>query len=127
MTGAESTAIVETRNSVGPGNIVLIELTSGNVTEMFCGFGRIGASAESVASEAACATRSYLVSGAVVGEHLADQLLLPIALAGGGAFTAEKLNLHARTNIQVIAKFLPAEFTAKQESESVRIEVRVSK
>jgi RNA 3'-terminal phosphate cyclase (ATP) len=53
--------------------------------------------------------------------------LLPLALAGGGSFTAEKLNLHARTNIDVIAKFLPAEFEVKQENEGVRIEVRVSK
>jgi RNA 3'-terminal phosphate cyclase (ATP) len=68
-----------------------------------------------------------LASGAAVGEHLADQLLLPLALAGGGSFTAEKLNLHARTNIDVIAKFLPAEFEVKRENEGVRIEVRVSK
>jgi RNA 3'-terminal phosphate cyclase len=48
-------------------------------------------------------------------------------LAGGGSFTAEKLNRHARTNIDVIAKFLRAEFEAKQENECVRIEVRASK
>jgi RNA 3'-terminal phosphate cyclase len=55
------------------------------------------------------------------------QLLLPLALAGGGSFTAEKLNLHARTNIDVIANFLSAEFEVKQENEGVRIEVRMSK
>jgi len=112
---AECTQIVETKNSIGPGNIVLIELTSSNVTEMFCGFGRIGASAESVASEAADAARSYLVSGAVAGEHLTDQLLLPFALAGTGAFTAEKLNLHSRTNMEIIRRFLPVDFVTSQE------------
>jgi RNA 3'-terminal phosphate cyclase (ATP) len=121
---AESTQIVETRNSVGPGNIVLIELTSGNVTEVFCGFGRIGASAESVASEAADAVRSYLVSGAVAGEHLTDQLLLPFALAGGGAFTAEKLNLHSRTNMEIIRCFLPVDFLTTQEGNLVKLEVK---
>ena len=69
---ADSAEIVETKNSVGPGNIVLIELASSSAAEMFCGFGRIGASAESVASEAADAALSYLASGAVAGEHLAD-------------------------------------------------------
>src|SRR5215470_1447750 len=93
----------------------LSELTSSNVTEMFCGFGRIGASAESVASEAADAARSYLVSGAVAGEHLTDQLLLPFALAGTGAFTAEKLNLHSRTNMEIIRRFLPVDFVTSQE------------
>jgi RNA 3'-terminal phosphate cyclase (ATP) len=121
---AQSTQIVETRNSVGPGNIVLIELTSGNVTEVFCGFGRIGASAESVASEAADAVRSYLASGAVAGEHLTDQLLLPFALAGGGAFTAEKLNLHSRTNMEIIRCFLPVDFLTTQEGNLVKLEVK---
>jgi len=109
------TQVVETRNSVGPGNIVLIELASSNVTEVFCGFGRIGASAESVAAEAADAARSYLVSGAAAGEHLTDQLLLPFALAGTGAFTAEKLNLHSRTNMEIIRRFLPVDFVTSQE------------
>jgi RNA 3'-terminal phosphate cyclase (ATP) len=120
----KSTQIVETRNSVGPGNIVLIELASSNVTEVFCGFGRIGASAESVASEAAGAARSYLVSGAAAGEHLADQLLLPFALAGGGAFTAEKLNLHSQTNMEIIRCFLPVDFVTTQEGKLVKLEVK---
>jgi RNA 3'-terminal phosphate cyclase (ATP) len=121
---AEYTEIVETKNSVGPGNIVLIELKSGNVTEMFCGFGRVGASAENVASEAADAARSYLVSGAVAGEHLADQLILPFALAGGGAFTAEKLNLHSRTNMEIIRCFLPVDFVTTEEGSFTTVEIR---
>ncbi len=121
---ADSTEIVETKNSVGPGNIVLIELASSSAADMFCGFGRIGASAESVASEAADAARSYLVSGAVAGEHLADQLLLPFALAGGGAFTAEKLNLHSRTNMEIIRCFLSVDFVTTQEGHLTRVEVK---
>jgi len=124
---SQSMNIIETKNSIGPGNIVFVEIVSTGLTEVFSGFGKIGKSAESVASDACESARSYLASGAAVGEHLADQLLLPLALAGSGSFTAEKLNLHARTNIDVIAKFLPAEFEVKQENEGVRIEVRVSK
>jgi RNA 3'-terminal phosphate cyclase (ATP) len=114
---ATSMAIQETKNSVGPGNIVLVEIMSSLLTEIFCGFGKIGKSAESVASDACESARSYLASGAAVGEHLADQLLLPLALAGGGSFTAEKLNLHARTNMDVIAKFLPVEFIVAKDGE----------
>jgi RNA 3'-terminal phosphate cyclase (ATP) len=124
---SQSMNIIETKNSIGPGNIVFVEVVSTGLTEVFSGFGKIGKSAESVASDACESARSYLASGAAVGEHLADQLLLPLALAGGGSFTAEKLNRHARTNIDVIAKFLRAEFEAKQENECVRIEVRASK
>jgi len=117
------TQVIETRNSVGPGNIVLIELISSNVTEVFCGFGRIGASAESVASEAADAVRSYLLSGAFAGEHLTDQLLLPFALAGRGAFKAEKLNLHSRTNMEIIRHFLPVNFMTTEEGSFTTVEI----
>jgi RNA 3'-terminal phosphate cyclase (ATP) len=117
--------IIETKKSVGPGNIVLIEIgTAAGVTEVFCGFGRVGTAAESVATEAAKEARGYLASNAVAGEHLADQLLLPFALAGAGAFTAVRLNRHARTNMEVISSFLPVEFETAQEKACVRIEVK---
>jgi RNA 3'-terminal phosphate cyclase (ATP) len=116
--------VVETKNSVGPGNIVLIELeTSAAMTQLFCGFGRIGASAENVATEAVKEARAYIASEAAVGEHLADQLLLPFALAGGGVFTAAKLNMHARTNMDVISSFLPVNFVIGQEGGRTRVEV----
>jgi RNA 3'-terminal phosphate cyclase (ATP) len=116
--------IIETRNSVGPGNVVLIEIgTSTGVAELFCGFGRIGASAECVATEAAKEARAYIASEAAVGEHLADQLLLPFALAGGGVFTASKLNQHARTNMDVVSTFLPVRFETCEESGRTRVEV----
>ena len=122
---AQQLEIIETKKSVGPGNIVLIEIgTSSGVTEVFCGFGRLGTAAECVATEAAKEARCYLASNAVAGEHLADQLLLPFALAGGGTFTAQKLNRHARTNMEVIASFLPVEFENAQGKGCVRVEVK---
>jgi len=81
---SQSMNIIETKNSIGPGNIVFVEVVSTSLTEVFSGFGKMGKSAESVASDACESARSYLASGAAVGEHLADQLLLPLALAGGG-------------------------------------------
>jgi RNA 3'-terminal phosphate cyclase (ATP) len=102
--------ITDTRNSPGPGNIVLIEVESEEVNEMFASFGRLGVPSEKVAQEAVREAREYLVSRAAVGEHLTDQLLLPLALAGSGSFTATKISRHARTNLDVIAKFLPVHF-----------------
>jgi RNA 3'-terminal phosphate cyclase (ATP) len=120
----ESMELIEAKNSIGPGNVVLIDVaTSTGLAEQFCGFGRLGASAESVATEAVKEARAYLVSNAAVGEHLADQLLLPFALAGGGVFTAEKLNRHARTNMEVITNFLPVNFTTGEETGRIRIAV----
>ena len=116
--------IIQTRDSAGPGNIVLLEIVSSGITEIFSGFGRLGASAELVAGEAVQAARSYLSSGAVACEHLADQLMLPLALAGGGSFSAEKLNLHARTNMNVIKQFLPVDFVVEEIDTKTMVEIR---
>ena len=47
-------------------------------------------------------------------EHLADQLLLPMALAGGGSFSCNKVSQHALTNADVISRFLPVQITFEQ-------------
>jgi RNA 3'-terminal phosphate cyclase (ATP) len=78
------------------------------VTEVFTGFGEKRTSAESVADQAIQQARAYLAANVPVGEHLADQLLLPIAMAGAGSFVTHLPTEHTRTNILVIARFLPA-------------------
>ena len=109
----------------GPGNVVFVTVERRHVTEVFTGFGRRGARAEQVGREAAGEAKRYLDSGAAVGEHLADQLLLPLALAGGGRFTAPAFSRHARTNAWVIGQFLPLEVTATEDTRGrTRVEVR---
>jgi RNA 3'-terminal phosphate cyclase (ATP) len=107
--------IEQTKNSPGPGNVIMIEVGSADVTEIFTAFGQLGVSAEKVAATAAREVREYLASRAVAGEHLSDQLLLPMALAGGGSFTAQKINMHARTNMTVISEFLPVRFQTQEQ------------
>ncbi len=99
----------------GPGNVLLITLDSEHVTEVFAGFGEKSVSAETVAKQAVQDARFYMASGAAVSEHLADQLMLPMALAGGGAFTVDRVSLHARTNADVIKRFLPVDITFVQQ------------
>ncbi|PHS38286.1 MAG: hypothetical protein COA91_08540 [Robiginitomaculum sp.] len=41
-----------------------------------------------------------------VDEHMADQLLVPMALFGGGMFTTTNITLHTRTNRDIIRRFL---------------------
>lgn len=95
----------------GPGNALLITLEQQHVTEVFCAFGEKSVRSETVARQAIQQVRSYLRSDAAVGEYLADQLLLPMALAGGGEFTLSHVSAHAQTNAAVIAKFLPMTIT----------------
>jgi len=121
--GPESHVIEATRESAGPGNVIMIEITSAEVTEVFTAFGQLDVSAEKVASDAAREAREYLVSQAAAGEHLTDQLLLPMALAGRGCFAALKMNLHARTNMEVIGKFLAVGFATAEMDGYTKVEI----
>lgn len=94
------------RNDQGPGNVLMLTLVHEGITEVFTGFGERRTSAERVAEGVCRQAADYLESGAAVGPHLADQLLLPLALAGGH-FTTMEPTLHTRTNLAVIGRFLP--------------------
>jgi RNA 3'-terminal phosphate cyclase (ATP) len=112
-------------NSPGPGNIVMLEIESDNLTEVFTGFGERGVAAEAVADQAVVTARRYLASDVAVGEHLADQVLLPMAIGGGGSFTTVPPSRHTTTNIEIIRKFLDAEIRTEQmTNRSWRIEVK---
>ena len=92
-------------NDLGPGNAVTITIAHVHVTEVFTGFGERGVRAEAVAETAAREARAYVAHAAPVGEHLADQLLLPMALANGGSFTCTQITPHLRSNALVIERF----------------------
>jgi len=93
--------------SSGPGNIASVTVRSSTLTETFSAFGEVGVRAETVGRRLAGQVRGYLQSSAPVSEHLADQLLIPCALAGRGMFRAHKASTHTRTNAAVIERFLP--------------------
>ena len=109
---------LEDRDSAGPGNVLEVEIESEHLTELFTSFGEKRVSAEAVAERLAKDVREYLESGAPVGEYLADQLLIPLALAGGGSFATTPLSPHSTTNIDVIEKFLARKFTVERPSET---------
>jgi len=114
-----------TTNSPGPGNSITLEIESENVTEVFTGFGERSVAAEAVADQAVITARRYLASDVAVAEHLADQLLLPMALARGGSFTTVPPSRHTTTNIEIIRKFLDVEIRAEQlTNRSWKIEVK---
>src|SRR5690606_24413460 len=92
--------------SLSPGNVVSIECELENVTEVFTAVGERGVPAEKVANEAAQSFRRYWHSGAAVGEHLADQLLVPLALAGRSEEHTSHPTAHTLTNIEVVRQFI---------------------
>jgi RNA 3'-terminal phosphate cyclase (ATP) len=95
----------------GPGNALMLTLEYEHATEVFTAFGEKSVSSEQVARQAVQRARQYLVSRAAFAEYLADQMMLPLALAGAGGFTLDEVSMHARTNAQVIEMFLPVRFT----------------
>src|SRR5690606_30294829 len=100
--------------SPSPGNVVSIDCEFENVTEVFTAIGERGVPAERVASEAAQAMARYWHSGAPVGEHLADQLLVPLALAGEGRFVTMAPSSHTSTNIEIIKKFVDVDIRCER-------------
>jgi len=106
----EALALRELPPDQGPGNALLLTCEHEHASEVVVAFGERGVSAEKVAARAVSEMRAYLEAGAAVGEHLADQLLLPMALAGSGSFSTTAPSAHTLTNAEVIAEFLPVRF-----------------
>ena len=106
--------VVEHPQQFGPGFVLTAEVASEHVIETFTGFGERGVRAGQIGDSVVEQVRDYLASDAPVGEYLADQLLLPLALAGAGGFSAIRLSRHATTNIEVVQKFLEVRFSVER-------------
>ncbi len=117
--GARELGVVQAQLGFAPGecevrevpadataNVLLLEIERAEGRELISAFGEQGVRAELVARRACEDLAAFLAAEVPVGEHLADQLLLPLAVAGGGRFRAAPLSLHATTNIETIAQFL---------------------
>ena len=113
----EEYAVETVPHPMGPGNAVVLAIEGEHVTEVFTGFGERGRPAEEVARSAAEAMKEWLEANVPADEHLADQLLIPMVLAGGGSFRTTKPSLHTTTNVEVIQRFLPVPIHVEQESE----------
>jgi RNA 3'-terminal phosphate cyclase (ATP) len=100
-------------DSPGPGNVVLVQIESQHVTEVFAGFGQKGLPAEKVAARVVREAKRYLKAGVPVGEHLADQLLVPMALAGG-RFRTLAPSSHMTTNVETIRRFLEVQIQVEE-------------
>ena len=116
--GEDARHLRQVRPSRGPGNALMLRVRHAFHATTFTGFGERGRSAETVAMGVADEAQVYLDSGACIDEHLGDQLLLPMALAGKGSFTTTAPSDHLRSNAALIEKFLPVEFSLDQQDET---------
>lgn len=100
-------SVSEIKRGNGPGNVMLARLAYANVTAMFVSFGAKNLGSELVGKELARLVKGYEASDAPVDEFLSDQLMLPMALLGGGSYRTTKITKHTATNAEVINLFLP--------------------
>lgn len=102
--------------SPGQGSCVFLLAEFENARAGFSSLGERGKPAEKVADEAALALLAFLNSGAAVDPFLADQLLLPMALAEGRSIlTTSRLSRHLLTHVWLIQQFLPARIDVEGE------------
>lgn len=109
-----------------PGTSVLLVAEAESGPLGATSLGARGKPAEQVAEEA-CDELERIPSGeGAVDPHLADQLVLPLALVDGdSSYTTTQVTLHLLTNIDVVRAFHPVEITVEgREGNPGRVVVR---
>ncbi len=117
---------IEVADSDGPGNAVCVRLCGTDRTTVFTAFGMRGKPSQDVISEVVNLAKDFLGSGAAIDRFLADQLLIYMAMCSHlakdcGSYTTNELSSHLLTNMEIIKKFLPVEFSVHQQEQVCRI------
>lgn len=95
-------------SSPGKGTLLLIQAQFEHAQSCHFALGALGKRAEQVADEAVAGLEEFLRSDGAVDEHLADQLLLPLAFADGESrYRTSRITRHLLTNAEVIRLFMP--------------------
>jgi RNA 3'-terminal phosphate cyclase (ATP) len=103
--------------SKGQGTVVFLWADFENTTAGFTSLGERGKPAERVAEEAANELLDFMHGEAALDRYLADQLVLPMALAESPSqFTTERVTEHLLTNAWVVNQFLPGRVVVEGEA-----------
>ncbi|NVM57779.1 MAG: RNA 3'-phosphate cyclase, partial [Desulfobacterales bacterium] len=109
--------------SPGTGTVVFIKAEFEKGVAGFTSLGEKGKPAEKVADDACSYFFEFMASEAAVDKHLADQLVLYMALAKGrSSLIVGSITTHLLTNIWVIEQFLPVKFDVDKETRRVSVE-----
>jgi RNA 3'-terminal phosphate cyclase (ATP) len=94
--------------------LILAEFSTGR--GCFCALGERGKPAERVADECVDAFETFLDTGAAIDPYLADQLLIPLAVAASPSrLYTSLITQHLLTNAEVIRYFLPVRIDVQGE------------
>jgi RNA 3'-terminal phosphate cyclase (ATP) len=90
------------------GTLLLLLAEFENCQCCFFGLGARGKPAEQVAGEAVRELLDFLATDGAIDPYLADQLILPLALAPGiSELRTSKITGHLATNAEIVKMFLP--------------------
>jgi RNA 3'-terminal phosphate cyclase (ATP) len=120
---AEDRHLIPCPTSQGPGLVLMLRLTSESGVEVLTTFGEKGVRVEELMTGLVEEARAFLAQDAPVGEHLADQLLLPLVMAGGGELRVSAVSSHTRTNAEVLTRLLGANIRFVDEPGGARVVV----
>ena len=102
--------------SKGQGTMLFLLAEFDNVWAGFTSLGRRGKPAEKVAEEACDEFLHYHETEAAVDRYLADQLVLPLALAeGGSSYSTCRITQHLLTNAWIVDQILGREVAVEGE------------
>jgi RNA 3'-terminal phosphate cyclase (ATP) len=105
----EPEVMLEELPAASPGTVLMLLAECERGQACCFALGARGKRAERVADEAVDALAAFLGSDGCVDPWTADQLLLPLAMAGGPSeLRTSEVTLHLLTNAEVIRLFLPA-------------------
>ena len=109
--------------STGTGTSLFVRALFEKGIAGFSSLGKKGKPAEKVADEACAECLEFMASKATVDDHLADQLLLYMALAKGRSLIVTKrITTHLKTNVWVIEQFLPVTFEVDEQTGRISVE-----
>jgi RNA 3'-terminal phosphate cyclase (ATP) len=109
--------------SPGTGTLVFVRPKFEKGWAGFTSLGKKGKRAENVADDACSEFFEFMGSEATVDAHLADQLVLYMALAKGrSSMVIDRITEHLKTNIWMIEQFLPVRFEVNEVTGGVSVE-----
>jgi RNA 3'-terminal phosphate cyclase (ATP) len=108
--GLDAAVQIEEYDGPAPGTATHVRIPTGLSGGMFTSLGERGLPAEKVATRAAEQAIAFAAGDAAIDKYLADQLILPLALADGTSeYTTSEITQHLVTNADVVAEFLPVD------------------
>ncbi|MEW6003201.1 MAG: RNA 3'-terminal phosphate cyclase [Nitrospirota bacterium] len=98
----------------GHGTFIFLKIEADDCIAGFSSLGERGKRAELVGEEAARNFLNYYLSSACLDQHMADQIVLYLAVAEGeSSFTTSQITSHLLTNLWAIGKFTDIKYEMK--------------